>query len=206
MSSSTIPETPAPRSLSWRVVDIVVAAVLSVAVGLIFFGWNTVGYAWYESLQAVTPGLAGLAAGVWLLGGPLGGLIIRKPGAALLVETLAASVSAMLGSQWGWSTIWSGLAQGIAAELVFALFLYKRWGLGPALLSGAAAGVGAWVLELFTTPNLPKGLTFNSIYLVCLMISGAVLAGLLAWLLVKALAKTGALNRFAAGRDQRELV
>jgi energy-coupling factor transport system permease protein len=101
------------RTYGWRVVDIVVAAVLGVATGIIFVGWNFVGGAGYEVFNAATPGLGGLAVGIWLLGGVLGGLIIRKPGAALAVELLAALVSAAVGNQWGITTLYSGLAQGI---------------------------------------------------------------------------------------------
>ena len=87
-------------SLRWRVIDIVTAAVLGVACGLIFVVWNQVGNAALEALKAITPGLDGLATGVWLLGGTLGGYVIRKPGAALFVELMAATVSMALGSQW----------------------------------------------------------------------------------------------------------
>ena len=73
-------------SLRWRVIDIVTAAVLGVACGLIFVAWNQVGYAGYEAFKAILPGLNGLVTGVWLLGGTLGGYVIRKPGAALFVE------------------------------------------------------------------------------------------------------------------------
>ena len=61
------------RSLRWRVIDIVTAAVLGVACGLIFVAWNQVGYAGYEAFKAILPGLNGLVTGVWLLGGTLGG-------------------------------------------------------------------------------------------------------------------------------------
>ncbi len=44
---------------------------------------------------------------------------------------------------------------------------------------------------------------FNLIYLGTLVVSGALLAGLVGWLLVRALAATGALSRFAAGRERR---
>ncbi|MFS0002253.1 ECF transporter S component [Corynebacterium striatum] len=189
--------------MKWRVVDIVIATVLAVACGFLFLVWNTVGYAWYEALDAVTPGLGGLPAGMWLIGGVVGTLVIRKPGAAIYVELIAACVSALLGSQWGISTVWSGIAQGLGAELIVALFLYRKFGLGVAALAGAGAGVGAWVLELFTSGNLAKGVEFLSIYLGCLVASGAVLAGVLGYLLVQALAKTGALDRFAVGREAR---
>ncbi len=194
-----------PR-LGWRVVDMVTAAILGVACGLVFLVWNQIGGLGYSLFEAVTPGIGGLVTGIWLIGGTIGGLIIRKPGAALFVEVLAASVSAALGSQWGIPTIYSGIAQGLGVEIVLALFLYRRFELLVASLSGAGAGLGAWILELFTSGNLEKGAVFNVTYLVCLMISGAVLAGMLAHVLVKGLAKAGALDRFAAGREVRERV
>jgi len=193
--------TPVDSGKGWRVVDIVVAAVLGVAVGLIFFVWNSPGYAWFKVMDAATPGLGGLAAGIWFLGGPLGGLIIRKPGAALFVELLGAAVSAILGNAWGVSTLYSGIAQGLGAELVFLALRYAKYGLPTAILSGVGAGVGAWFGELFYSGNLALSFGFNAIYLACTVISGAILAGLLAWGLMKSLARTGVLHRFAAGRE-----
>ena len=187
-----------PQNNSWRVIDIVTAAVLGVACGLLFWVWNSVGYAGFKALDTLTPGLGGLVSGIWFTGGVLGGLIIRKPGAAIFVEVIAASVSALIGSQWGIETLYSGLAQGLGAELIFLLFAYRRFDLPVAVL----AGVGAFVLELFTSANFAMSLTFNLIYLTCTVISGAVLAGVLSHYLVKALAQTGALDRFGAGRER----
>ena len=193
-------------SLRWRVIDIVTAAVLGVACGLIFVVWNQVGNAALEGLKAITPGLDGLATGVWLLGGTLGGYVIRKPGAALFVELMAATVSMALGSQWAVETIYSGLAQGIGAELVFALVAYRRFNAAIVGVAGAVSFAFEWVLELFLYGHIEKGLLYNVIYLVCGAVSGVVLAGILAWALTNALAKTGALDRFASGRGVRELV
>ncbi|WP_018295888.1 ECF transporter S component [Corynebacterium lubricantis] len=188
--------------MQWRVIDIVTAAVLGVACGLIFWLWNSIGYAGFTALDALTPGFGGLFAGVWFLGGVLGGLIIRKPGAAIFVEVVAASVSAILGSQWGVETLYSGIVQGLGAELIFLAFAYKKFSLPVAMLSGVGAAVGAFILELFTSANLAKSIEFNMIYLGSLIVSGALLAGLLGHYLVKALAQTGALDRFAAGRTR----
>ncbi|WCZ31778.1 ECF transporter S component [Corynebacterium massiliense] len=187
----------------WRVIDIIVASILAVACGFIFLIWNFVGGAWFEAMDALTPGLGGLVTGVWLIGGVIGALVIRKPGAALYVETLAACLSAALGSQWGFETIYSGLAQGLGVEIIFLIFAFRRFNLPTAILAGIGSALGAFILELFLTPNLSKSLGFNITYLVCLVISGAILAGALGYAAVQALAKAGALDRFAVGRELR---
>lgn len=190
------------KNNSWRVIDIVTAAVLGVACGLLFWVWNSVGYAGFKALDTFTPGLGGLVTGIWFTGGVLGGLIIRKPGAAVFVEVIAASVSALIGSQWGIETLYSGLAQGLGAGLIFLLFAYRRFDLSVAILAGIGSAVGAFILELFLSANLAMSLQFNIIYLTCMVISGAILGGVLCHYLVKALAKTGALDRFGAGRER----
>ena len=96
-----------------------------------------------------------------------------------------------------------GPSAGPGAELIFLLFAYRKFNLFVAILSGIGAGVGAWTLELFLSPNLAKSLEFNIIYLVCVAISGAILAGVVGFYLMKSLAKTGALDRFPAGREHR---
>lgn len=193
----------ARANFSWRNIDIIIAAVIGVAVGLIFVIWNIIGGAGYEAVNALTPGLGGLVTGMWFLGGPLGAYIIRKPGAAIFVEVIAATVSALIGNQWGISTLYSGLAQGLGAELVFLILAYKSYNLATVVISGLMAGVGAWTFELFTG-NLAKTFEFNVIYLISTALSGAVLAGLLAYFLAKALAATGALDRFAIGRERHD--
>ncbi|MBC2682168.1 ECF transporter S component [Corynebacterium anserum] len=198
--------TVTKRSMTWRVVDIVIAAVLGVACGLIFWVWNSIGGTGTTVFDAITPGLGGLFLGIWLIGGLIGGLIIRKPGAALFVELLAASVSAGIGNQWGIETLYSGLAQGIGAELVFLIFAYKRYQLSVAMLSGMSAAACEWVMELFVTGNLAKSVSYNLVYLICMLISGAIVAGVLSFYVVKGLAATGALDRFAVGRERQALV
>ncbi|WP_111075998.1 ECF transporter S component [Curtobacterium sp. CFBP9011] len=188
------------RSLRWRVVDIVVAAVLAVAVGVVFKLWDVA----YEPIGAglglVLPGSQALVGGVWLLAGPLVAIVVRKPGAALFGEIVAASVEAMLGTQWGWGTLVSGLVQGIGAEIVLALFLYRVWKLPVVMLAGAATGLALGLNDAF---RYYAGATaaFQVTYVICAIISGVVISGLGSWLLVRALARTGVLSSFAAGRE-----
>jgi energy-coupling factor transport system substrate-specific component len=140
-----------------------------------------------------------LLAGGWLFAGVLTALVIRKPGAALYGELVAATVSALVGNQWGVLTLESGLVQGLGAELVFAVFLYRRWGLPVALTAGAVAGLALAINDLILWyPGSAN--TFAAIYTVSAIVSGALVAGLLSWFAVRGLAKTGALSRFASGR------
>lgn len=198
--------TPPVRSLRWRVVDIVVASVIGVASGLIFLLWN-IGYLGPKVLlEPLLPGLQGLLDGPWLFAGVLGALIIRKPGAAIYTEVLAAVVSALIGNQWGgFLTLEAGLVQGLGAELIFLLFLYKRWNLPVAVLAGAGAALAGGINNLVLW-YAGADLTFTVVYLISTVISGAVIAGALSWVLARGLAATGALDRFASGRETRTRV
>ncbi|MEC9324796.1 MAG: ECF transporter S component, partial [Actinomycetota bacterium] len=110
-----------------------------------------------------------------------------------------ATVSALVGNQWGVLTIESGLVQGLGAELVFAVFLYRRWNLPVAILAGALAGVALAVNDLILW--YPGAATaFAVIYTASAVVSGAVIAGVLSWFVVRGLARTGALSRFESGR------
>ena len=198
-------QSPSASRYRWRIVDIVVGAVLGIAVGLVFFAWNFAGDTVGDALKLIYPPLKGLMGGMWLLGGVLGGLIIRKPGAAVYVELLAAMVPALMGNQWGPTVLVSGLVQGLGAELVFLVFLYRVWKLPVAILAGALAGVFEWVYEIFVWwVGYPW--SFKIPYLIFLAISGAILAGVLGWLIQQGLARTGVLNRFESGREARALV
>lgn len=183
----------------WRVLDIVVASVLAVAAGLVFVLWNIASNPLGAPLTALVPGLQALLGGGWLFAGVLVALVVRKPGAALYGELVAATVSALVGNQWGVLTLESGLVQGVGAELVFALFLYRRFTLPVAVLAGAAAGLAMAINDLILWyPG--SAVPFAVIYTVAGILSGAVVAGALSWFVVRALAGTGALSRFESGR------
>lgn len=202
MHTSTSASSSGSRRFRWRVVDIVVASVIGVAAGVIFWVW---GQAWtpLSTALAFLPGAEGLLAGGWLFAGVLGGLVIRKPGAALYTEIVASVVSMVVGTQWGPETFIWGVIEGVGAELGFAILLYSNWRLVGALVSGAFAGLSTAILDTNFSSVAAQSLPFRSVYFVAAIVSGIVLAGLVSWLIVRALAATGALDRFGAGREAR---
>ena len=184
--------TPTPkRPSSWRVVDIVVVSVLGVAVGVIFWLWSA-GYGLISAFTVAFPPVGALYGGGWLIAGVLGGLVIRKPGAALYCELIAATVEGLLGTHFGFTVLLSGLIQGLGAELGFAAFRYRKFNLPVALLAGALAGLAMGINDSLVW-NIAWALEWKLVYIALAMVSGAVIAGLVSWLAVRGLARTGAL-------------
>jgi energy-coupling factor transport system substrate-specific component len=187
---------------SWRTIDLVTTAMLGVAFGVAYWGWSFAYEGIYPAFNAYLPA-SGVLGGPWLIAGVVAGLVIRKPGAALLAELIAANVEYLIGNEWGASTMVSGLLQGLGVEVVLAVFLYRRFGVVIAALGGIVAAVVESVYEwsaYFDYWDRAEQLA----YMGCFAASGAIVAGVGGWLLVRALAETGALDAFASGRDYRE--
>jgi energy-coupling factor transport system permease protein len=186
----------------WRTVDIVVAAVLAAAFGAIFQVWNIIWsggggpFSFYKPAEA-------LIYGVWLLPAVLAGYIIRKPGAALFTETMAAAISLLLGSPYGAVVILQGAIEGFGAELGFAATRYRVWRPWTAALAGALGGLGATLFDVLYGYYPNTGwLTFRLPYILFGTLSCLVIAGLGSVALTRGLARTGTLDRFPAGRER----
>nr|MDT0662407.1 ECF transporter S component [Micromonospora sp. DSM 115978] len=186
---------------TWRTVDVVVGSVIAVAFGVVFWAWGLVWSA-TEGAFAFFPPAQTLIYGVWLLPAVVGGLVIRKPGAALYCETVAAVVSALLGSQWAGTVIPQGIVQGLGAELAFLAFRYRSYKLPVAVLAGSLTGVGAALFD-FIVWNAEYALwSYRIPYALLTVVSASVLAGAGGFALTRALAGTGVLDRFPAGRER----
>jgi energy-coupling factor transport system permease protein len=183
----------------WRTVDIVVAAILGVAFGVVFWAWGLLYNGPAEAIPL--PGRA-LLYGIWLVPAVLGALVIRKPGAAFFTETVAALVSVALGTAWGWQIALQGPLEALGAELVFALFAWRVYRLPVALLAAAVAGLVATLYDAIVWYGGTAWVTFRIPYIVVGVVSSVIVAGAGSWALTRALAGTGVLDRFPAGRER----
>jgi len=205
-TSRTAPATIlATRPLmGWRGVDLITAAMLAVAFGVIFWGFDTFIYPILSTATAGFPPAGELMLGVWLVPAVVGALVIRRPGAALFTELVAANIELVLGNKWGAAVLLSGLLQGLGVELAVALFRHRRFGLVVAVLGGVLAAVLEIVFFEWHSYVAEYSTAWKAIYLGCGMVSGAVIAGVGGWALVRGLAGTGALNSFPPGQEVRE--
>jgi energy-coupling factor transport system substrate-specific component len=190
------PATGAVDPARWRTRDIVVTAIIGVTFGVVFWVWG-LAWAFLDPVFAFAPPVKDLLYAVWLVPAVLAPLIVRKPGAALFAEMVAAGVSTLIGSQWGPDTLLSGFVQGAAAELVFAFTLYRVWTFPVLVAAGVAAAAGAWVhdwvvwySEVAVEVQLVRG--------VLMAVSAAVIVAGGSMALVRALRRAGVLEGFPA--------
>ena len=205
-TSRTAPATIlATRPLmGWRGVDLITAAMLAVAFGVMFWGFDTFIYPILSTATAGFPPAGELMLGVWLVPAVVGALVIRRPGAALFTELVAANIELILGNKWGAAVLLSAVLQGLGVELAVALFRHRRFGLVVAVLGGVLAAVLEIVAYEWHSYVAEYSTAWKAIYLGCGMVSGAVIAGVGGWALVRALAGTGALSSFPPGQEVRE--
>jgi energy-coupling factor transport system substrate-specific component len=185
---------------SWQTRDILLLALVAAAFGPLFVQWQAV-YAGVGGF--LTQGWNDLAQGFWFLPAILVPYVIRRPGAALFAETLAAAVSVLAGSPYGIiGAAVGGLVQGMGAEVVFMLTGWRRYDWLTLSLAGAASAITGFVYywPIYYAGLDPVLLTITAASFVIGVLLLAVIPGKL---LGDALLATGVLDRFQIGRERR---
>lgn len=178
--------------------DIVLMAMLAAA--------NAVMTVFLSPLNQALNGLGGpiltsTITGLYMIYGLLAYYIIRKPGTALITYGIGAVVQAFMGTAYGiLSCFVAAACYLVIVEGAFALVRYKKWS-WPMLMVTGGAMVPVWFFFAAQMFGYTKwGMDILLIALVVRVLSGMVLCGLLVKLLGDALAGSGLLRRFAAGR------
>ncbi|MDR0267017.1 ECF transporter S component [Paenibacillus sp.] len=167
--------------------DLLVTILLSLVLGVVYHFWSSV----YDLFKPLFFQAHQLAYGVWFLAPTLAMLLIRKPGVAILAEVAAAHVEILFGSEWGIQLVLYSVVQGLAAEMVFAVFRYRSFRMGTAAFAGAAAAIGSLLIDIYYGYVADYTLWMVLYKYTLRIISSAVLAGYLAYALAKSLEATG---------------
>lgn len=172
--------------------DILVTVLVSVIFAVIYNLWWIVN----NTVQPLGLHLDQLMYGMWFSAAVVAYLIIPKMGIALLAEFAAGAGETILMGRFDIPTIVYALLQGLACEIVFAIFRYKSRALMVAVLAGMAAAIISLPIDWYYG-YLNEVATWNLILLISFrVISGAVLAGVFPYILVKALDQTGVTKLF----------
>ncbi|WP_412520098.1 ECF transporter S component [Staphylococcus simulans] len=172
--------------------DILVTVLIAVIFAIIYNIWNLV----YKAMQVSGLHIEELSYGMWFAAAVVAYLIIPKAGIALLAEFAAGAGETIVMGQFDIATIIYGLLQGLACEIIFAIFRYKSRTLMVAVLAGLAAALITFPID-FYYGYLGEVAGWNLfLYVFFRCISGIVLAGIFPYFLVKALDQTGVTKLF----------
>ncbi|MBM7702456.1 ECF transporter S component [Metabacillus iocasae] len=182
----------------WKFREIVVLSALSVVFAVV--------YLLFVQFGNVLFGMFGLLGyefifGIWFIVSIISAYIIRKPGAAFLSETIAATIEVLIGNAMGPRLILSGIVQGAGAEAVFAATRYRSYNTWVLMLAGMGSSVTSFVWGYFVSGYGALDPGYVTTMFIVRLISGALLAGLLGKWLSDGLAQTGALNSFPLGKE-----
>lgn len=186
-----------------KLTDILVTIIIAFIFGIVYKIWGPV----YSVVSTVGLHVDQLIYGMWFIAATVAFLIIRKPGVAVLAEVAAAHGEFIFGGQWGVSTLIFGLGQGLAAELIFAAFRYKRYDLFTVSLAAILSAIASLLIDYYYGYIGDLALWNLLLYIGFRIIGSIIIAGIFAYLIVQALEKTGVTNlvRPASSKDYRAL-
>ncbi len=187
---------------SWKLKDILMIAVTGVLFGVIFLGAT---YSGGFLSGILTPlGMAQLGYepfyGIYFMAGAFGGYVLRRPGAAIISEMLAAVIECLLGNYFGPIIILSGFVQGLGIELVLAVFGYKKYDLKTMLIASVCCSVITMGYNLVISGYSTIAPSVLMIMLIVRIISAMLITACFTKYLADRLAKAGVLRGYAVSR------
>lgn len=172
--------------------DILVTVLISVIFAVIYNLW----WVAYYTVQPLGLHLDQLMYGMWFAAAVVAYLIIPKMGIALIAEFAAGAGETIIMGRFDIPTIIYALLQGLACEIVFAIFKYQSRAFMVSVLAGMAAAIISFPVDWYYG-YLNEVAAWNLILLIIFrLLSGAVLAGVFPYYLVKSLDKTGVTKLF----------
>lgn len=177
------------KKIHWTLRDVIFLAIIAIFFGIIYQLWS---YAYYAlAATPLKPYANDLTLGVWIMAGPLAGVLLQKAGASVIGEMLAAAVEMLLFSSWGASTLLSGFIQGIGNELGFACTGYRNWDKLGLICSALGSTIITFIWDLFQSSYRQYSFSLLIGLFVIRLISIGFFAGVLVYWIKKMVFKTG---------------
>ncbi|MFS0690341.1 ECF transporter S component [Sporosarcina sp. 179-K 8C2 HS] len=185
---------------SWKLKEVVLMSLFSVVFGIVYLLFLHVGNIWSGFIGPIA---YEWMFGIWFIVSIICMYIIRKPGAALISETIAAAVEVLLGNAVGPRLILAGIIQGLGAEAAFAATRYRRFDLWVLMLAGVGSSVFSFIYGYFLGGFAVFSTGYVMLMLGIRIVSGAVIAGIGGKMVVDGLLATGSLRGYAITRTKK---
>ena len=186
----------------WKLKDIIFVTMLCVVLGVVYLAAVYL----ISPLTAVfaPTGLSLLGTelifGVWFMAPTLAAYIIQKPSVAIVAEVLASLVEVLLGNMYGPMVIVAGIIQGAGAEIVFALWRYKRFDRTTMYLATVGCTITSFLWSFVRSNYIAIAPGLLVVYFLVRLVSAFLFSGVLCKVMGDALARTGLLKSYALGR------
>lgn len=191
MTGANEPEsvTAETRSYRYTTLNILTMAVVA-AVGGVVSAWLIlpVGRVIEGALGPFGTAITNPPLSFW---GVLIGVLIARPGSALLGSFLTGVVEVLAGSLDGSIVLVFVAVQGVGAELGMAMFRYKRPQIAGFVACGLAAAFGG-IVTLYVFGFVELDPLIQVVFLTSRFVGGVVIGGLLTYAISAGLKRTGA--------------
>lgn len=184
----TAEHPPALTRPSWTMRETVVLAVISVVFAFLHLAWIQV---WLILQAFIGPLAMDIVMGFWYSSSIFAAYILRKPFAGLVTALLSVTVQILAGNPSGAIMLLTGLVQGAGCEVPLAMTRWKRYSLPVMIACGISTALFSFVYTWFRFSYHQLAPSLVLTMLVIRVISGALLGGVVAWFLARAVVKTG---------------
>ena len=185
---------------AWKLKEVVLMSVFAVVFGIVYLAFLHLGNIWAGFIGPIA---YEWIFGVWFIVSIICMYIIRKPGAAVVSETISAAIEVLLGNAIGPRLILSGIVQGLGAEAVFAATRYRMFNLWVLMLAGMGSAVFSFVYGYFLGGFTVYSTGYVLFMLAVRIFSGALIAGVGGKLITDGLLATGTLRGYAVARPKK---
>ena len=190
------------KKFNWKLKDILMIAIAGVLFSFLYLATDYLGLAISTALTPSGWGVIGYepAYGIYFMAAAFAVYVIQKPGVGIVAEVIAATLEVLEGNWFGPSVILTGLVQGAAIELAFAIWRYKKFTWNQMVLASFTVTFISYAYNLWSaqyyllTPNV------ITVMVIIRLVSSLVFTTCVTKLLADGLAKTGVLNAYALGQ------
>ncbi len=189
--------------MNWKLKDILMIAICAVVFGVIYLGCTDVGGLISSVLTPLGMGSLSYEPfyGIYFMAAAFAVYVIRKPGAGLIAEILAAIIETLMGNFFGPIIILSGLVQGLGFEAIIALKKYKKYDRMTMIEGAILCSVFTMIYNLIVSGYNKIAIPVLLIMMVVRLISAVIFDVFVTMGIAKGLVKAGLLKGYKIAED-----